>query len=270
MPFTNEIAGGQGTLVRNWLQSQNFVTGVSGWQIQKNGNAEFNNGTFRGSITSGSNPGQHVVINDAVNGYAVSVYNTLNQLVAYINDIGVIQTQDPTGVGSSVDMFGGSLTIAQGTDETIIADQEHTGTQGNATIITSFASGGASNGGLNVWSSGVGVGAQPPTVTAIERNTVGSIVVTDGLSTKNIFHAGIYSGQVAGGNGVWNFNHGASFTPTAVIMTPFDINGVQIDAYPVLGSNPVNSTQCTSQWWTGAGVRVANGVTVAVHAIFLG
>lgn len=34
-------------------QSQNFVTGVSGWQIDGQGNAEFNNGTFRGTFQIG-------------------------------------------------------------------------------------------------------------------------------------------------------------------------------------------------------------------------
>lgn len=40
------IAGGSS-------QSQNFVTGSSGWQIDGQGNAEFNNGTFRGTFKIG-------------------------------------------------------------------------------------------------------------------------------------------------------------------------------------------------------------------------
>ncbi len=35
-------------------QSSNFVAGVSGWQIKGNGDVEFNDGTFRGSLTAGS------------------------------------------------------------------------------------------------------------------------------------------------------------------------------------------------------------------------
>jgi hypothetical protein len=34
------------------MQSQNFVTGVSGWQIQGDGDVEFGSGTFRGTITA--------------------------------------------------------------------------------------------------------------------------------------------------------------------------------------------------------------------------
>ena len=41
-------------LQRGLIQSGNFVTGVRGWQITADGNAEFNNGTFRGSLTASS------------------------------------------------------------------------------------------------------------------------------------------------------------------------------------------------------------------------
>lgn len=38
---------------KGWLQSGNFVTGVSGWQLTAAGNLEANTGTFRGSIKGG-------------------------------------------------------------------------------------------------------------------------------------------------------------------------------------------------------------------------
>lgn len=34
------------------LQSSNFISGSAGWQIQGNGNVEFNDGTFRGALTA--------------------------------------------------------------------------------------------------------------------------------------------------------------------------------------------------------------------------
>lgn len=36
--------------ISDTLQSTNFVSGSTGWRIRKNGNAEFNNGTFRGTL----------------------------------------------------------------------------------------------------------------------------------------------------------------------------------------------------------------------------
>jgi len=62
LPFA--IQGGQ-TIIRDsfigdgtignakigaYIQSTNWVSGVSGWRIDKNGNAEFSNGTFRGTV----------------------------------------------------------------------------------------------------------------------------------------------------------------------------------------------------------------------------
>lgn len=50
MAFTNEITGGQGALVRPAIKSPNFATGVSGWSINRDGSAEFNNLTLRGTF----------------------------------------------------------------------------------------------------------------------------------------------------------------------------------------------------------------------------
>lgn len=54
MAFQHDIAGGQGNLIATSLQSPNFQTGIQGWQIRKDGSVEFNNGTFRGTITGGT------------------------------------------------------------------------------------------------------------------------------------------------------------------------------------------------------------------------
>ncbi len=48
--FSNPITGGQGALVRPAIKSPNYITGVSGWTIKKDGSAEFNNLTIRGTF----------------------------------------------------------------------------------------------------------------------------------------------------------------------------------------------------------------------------
>lgn len=54
MVFRNSVVGGT-TLVRAAIRSPNFVTGVSGWSIDRNGSAEFNNVTIRGgTVISGT------------------------------------------------------------------------------------------------------------------------------------------------------------------------------------------------------------------------
>jgi hypothetical protein len=60
MGFANDIIGGAATLIRAAVQSANFVSNVSGWQITKNGDAQFNNLTIRGSFN-----GNDFIINSA-------------------------------------------------------------------------------------------------------------------------------------------------------------------------------------------------------------
>ena len=58
-------------LIREDIESQNYVTGVSGWAIFANGDAEFNNGIFRGQLTAGSitsgSIGDSTIINSTFN-----------------------------------------------------------------------------------------------------------------------------------------------------------------------------------------------------------
>jgi hypothetical protein len=52
--FSNPIVAPGGGLVYPSIHSPNFLTGVQGWSINKNGNAEFNNGVFRGLLQANS------------------------------------------------------------------------------------------------------------------------------------------------------------------------------------------------------------------------
>jgi hypothetical protein len=57
VPFNNPIVGGT-QLVRSAIQSQNFVTGVSGWSINRDGSAEFAAAILRGEVDIGIAPNQ--------------------------------------------------------------------------------------------------------------------------------------------------------------------------------------------------------------------
>lgn len=50
MGFRNDIIGGAAALIRAAIQSPNYVTGSAGWQVRKDGSAEFNNLTIRGTF----------------------------------------------------------------------------------------------------------------------------------------------------------------------------------------------------------------------------
>ena len=55
MSFSNPVVGGLfGELIRAAIRSPNYVTGVSGWTINRDGSAEFNNVTIRLDLATGS------------------------------------------------------------------------------------------------------------------------------------------------------------------------------------------------------------------------
>lgn len=64
--FSNPVVGGVGTLVRAFIRSVNYVAGAAGWAIFRNGDAEFNAGTFRGTISIGNPPTSGLTIGPTV------------------------------------------------------------------------------------------------------------------------------------------------------------------------------------------------------------
>ncbi len=55
MSFNNPVVGGEGgELIRESIKSPDFVQGVSGWIIRRDGSAEFNNVNIRLDLTTGS------------------------------------------------------------------------------------------------------------------------------------------------------------------------------------------------------------------------
>lgn len=58
--FSNAIVGGMETLIRSAIRSANYVANVAGWRIAKDGSAELNTATIRGSLSAG---GGNVLVN---------------------------------------------------------------------------------------------------------------------------------------------------------------------------------------------------------------
>jgi hypothetical protein len=54
MPFRNYSLTKNGQLTIGQIFSPDFTEGISGWEIRKDGSVEFNNGTFRGTISGGT------------------------------------------------------------------------------------------------------------------------------------------------------------------------------------------------------------------------
>lgn len=73
VPFTNPLVAGT-TLIRTAIHSPDYVPGVSGWTINKDGSYEFGaGGSFRGDLTVSAIDGSQVII-DAGGGAEIDLY----------------------------------------------------------------------------------------------------------------------------------------------------------------------------------------------------
>jgi hypothetical protein len=61
MSFGNPVVG-QEELIRDAIRSTNYVQGVSGWRIARDGSAEFNTGTFRSDLQVTDPDGSYVLV----------------------------------------------------------------------------------------------------------------------------------------------------------------------------------------------------------------
>jgi hypothetical protein len=84
LPFSNPIFGGN-KLIREAIQSPDFVEGVSGWAIRKDGTTEFNESTFRGSITIVGPQGTIEIILDDAFRPVIKLWNAAHNNFAYLN-----------------------------------------------------------------------------------------------------------------------------------------------------------------------------------------
>lgn len=270
MPFNNDIAGGNGALVRNQLISPNFVSGVSGWRIAKDGSVEFNNGTFRGSITSGTNPGQHIVINNSATGDAVDVYDAGNNLVYLIDNTGLARafyrggglaanTQVITGVGTiffdKIPQTAHASSIAYFPNQSGVAGQMED-------VHIQVPSSGAGETFLLDWLSGSFDGTKKGGMLIGARGQSGYAVYTDTQlpdqgGQPNVMHAGSYSGTTGAG-GTVTFAHGCAFTPTRAQFTANDTPSFDSNFLVVFLS--ADATNCTVRISVG-GTPVAAGHT---------
>lgn len=108
MPFSNEIAAAL-FIIREALRSPNYVPGVSGWSINRDGSAEFSGALIRGDFQAGDDSGVKVIIDDqgmrifnlgvllfeiALNGPFVQAlwYTLLGDPLITINGAGLIET----------------------------------------------------------------------------------------------------------------------------------------------------------------------------------
>lgn len=103
------LTQGLGKLAIPSMRSPNFITGVSGWQIAKDGSAEFNNLSIRGTFN-----GTNYIIN-ANGAFFYSGTPAIGNLVASISNQngGVDPPHNNILAGNTTYFFNGSVYIAQ-------------------------------------------------------------------------------------------------------------------------------------------------------------
>jgi len=220
-PEDDQIVGG--TVLRiPAIQSPNYVAGTSGWIIRQDGTVEFAAGLFRGSIESGTDPGQHVILNNPATGDAVDVYDAGNNLVTYINRLGVVAAVDPS-TGHLARMTQGQFQQSDGGSNDsalILLPAASTSQQTELDVLVSPPVGTTYTLRLV---GGSDDGSKSPTLIGNERGVSGSLVQSDQVSSGNLRHQGTVSGSNTDASGFLTFAHGAAFTPTRMLLQPHDV-----------------------------------------------
>lgn len=122
MPFSNPVVGGT-TLVRDSIHSPLFVHNSTGWSINQDGSAEFNNALIRGGVIVGNGTTNTIIIDS--NTDSILVYNSTGKLIASISPAGGIDgsgnvfqpgivSMDPTATAERIEMAGNLLRLWNG------------------------------------------------------------------------------------------------------------------------------------------------------------
>ena len=279
MPFTNEIvAGSQGSLIRNSIQSPNFNAGLTGWIIRKDGSVEFNNGTFRGSLTSGPNPGKHITLNDALGtGDAIDVYNAANLIVFSVDNNGVLRSIDRGASGNTFALNAAGEVWNNNNTPAFVSAQTAYQILGGAfpksvlSLLSGQVASTDSQASLDLVS---GSGANAGSIHVLQRGINGHIIQTDSggigaTPVNNLFHAAQYSVTYTAASFTQIFNHGCNFTPSFAICS-FDDGSAINSAICHIAAGTITATQATlyTNYVPGLG-SPALGDVVIIDVIFV-
>jgi hypothetical protein len=252
-PGNQAITGG--TVLRApAIQSPNYVAGVSGWIIRQDGSAEFNAGTFRGSIEVGSLTGQHFWVNNPSTGDMIDVYNSLNKLVFSIDANGKVTSADAVGTAEIV--LNGANLLFEDTAQSPVTNSAINGgaRSADASALTLSA-------GQPANYTGVGQGAfvvlntgdTPASewINTEQRGIPGALLQTDQNSNANqLLHLDSFSGTT-GASGAFSLANAASF-PIKGAMVMFNQTSMSAGIW-CSGAFNYGSTTLNTQWLRSSG-----------------
>jgi hypothetical protein len=269
-PGNQAIVGG--TVLRiPAIQSPDFVPGVSGWIIRQDGSAEFNVGTFRGSIEVGSLTGQHFWVNNPNTGDVIDVYNSSNQLVFSIDSTGRLVSESTINT-STVVVNGGAL-FFEDTAQSPTLQAEILGFIGATQTALWMGSGvpaGAAGGEQPALMQLIAGQTQASTWAQMQqRGFTGPVLQGDSNSNTNqLHHLEIYN-VATGPGGDSAFAHHCSFTPTFGFLVGINGVGANFPFQYAWFANPFTSTTAHAVFTNNLGANLAN-TTLGVMGEFWG
>jgi len=274
MAFRNPAIAGQ-YLVRPALRSPNYVTGSTGWTVNRDGSAELNSAVIRGSVSIGNPAAQHAILANPATGDVVDVYDSSNRLVMWIDAFGTVNTALQPGL-DSLEIQGNALMF-----------YNQSSAPGSRAAVTGTSS--ATGSHLSV-DSGRGLASNDAVLTLLDAlaspdgksyvraqqkadNThgpiTGSLIQTDtDSSATNAIHFGVYNISTdAGGTGV--FNHGAAFTPTRGFLV--GVNGIGANFFYQYAwfASPFTATTAKAAFKDNLGAALAS-TTLGAFGLFVG
>ena len=233
--FNNPIIGGSGKLVYPQIESPNFVDSVSGWQIAKDGSAEFNNLEVRGTFL-----GADYIINSAGAFFYSGTPAAGNLIVSIASTGGTDQFGNTYDAGITsynpalffANLFDGSLALGSLNPSSLVAnaggvafeDATAAGAQPNVEIFspTTTLGGGISG----VWILGESNDTTKPSQVVVNQST-GVIPASSALlEVQGAFHA---SGIVTPGAGTNGSGSAPQLAPGLTVNTPSQLSDTTRD-----------------------------------------
>jgi len=228
-------------LVSGHIQSANFTTGTTGWQINADGDAEFNSGTFRGDLIAGSIhiPDEDTTANsfhtnssgDSWWGCTKTNFNTDNDNAnAYILKTGVAKFQSVSVVGGVLDgtttlggRVGSTLASAINSSGNFLDTRLNTSTKEILSDFTFGASGAIKmttdvNNGL--WLSPTGILGKKASATTFSIDTSG-----------NATFSGDITGSIITGGTVQTGTSGQRVVLASDTISIYDASALRMQAF---------------------------------------
>lgn len=272
MSASNQAIVG-GTVLRiPAIQSPDYVPGVSGWIIRQDGSAEFNNGTFRGTIEVGPIPGQHFIVNNPATGDVIDVYDSSNKLIYALDGTGRVFSYSSFD-GKYVEITNGFIQFGDTTltPVALAGIASGIGATENSLVFGSGQPPGAVAGSTeSIISMVAGTAVDSEWIEVGQRGTQGALLQTDlGTNANQLIHTQTYTATVSGAGGMATFSHVCNFTPVGGLVGPLT-HFSQWNWNDAFGVHGFTATQAQITMFVPSGAVVNNGVAATFHAMFWG